>query len=54
MLYVFPELGVFAKKAIPKMTQFGPLVGELVDSVDRITNRNFVLIVSVFHLLHSL
>ncbi|XP_050415842.1 PR domain zinc finger protein 10 [Patella vulgata] len=37
------EVGVFAKKAITKMTQFGPFVGELVPSQQHLTNPKFLL-----------
>ncbi|XP_070202868.1 PR domain zinc finger protein 10-like isoform X2 [Littorina saxatilis] len=37
------DMGVFAKKQIPKMTQFGPFVGELVNSPDEVVNKTFIL-----------
>ncbi|XP_071095824.1 PR domain zinc finger protein 10-like [Haliotis cracherodii] len=37
------ELGVFAKKPIPKYTQFGPFVGDLVDSQEKVTVHKFPL-----------
>ena len=46
MLQIFrvgdtPQLSVYAKRLISKRTQFGPFVGEIVDSMDKITNKNF-------------
>lgn len=43
--FVFLELGVFAKKPIPKYTQFGPFVGDLVDSQEKVTVHKFPLMV---------
>ncbi|XP_053372828.1 PR domain zinc finger protein 10-like [Mercenaria mercenaria] len=39
------ELGIFNKRPIVKLTQFGPFVAELVDSEDKVTNRKFPLMV---------
>ncbi|RUS77561.1 hypothetical protein EGW08_014665 [Elysia chlorotica] len=39
-------MGVFAKRQIPKFTQFGPLLGVLVDSLDKVTRQFFPLMVS--------
>ncbi|XP_023930001.1 PR domain zinc finger protein 10 [Lingula anatina] len=36
-------IGVFAKKMVPKRTQFGPFVGELVPDMDSVTNKEFPL-----------
>ena len=37
------DLGVFAKKAIPKRTHFGPFISELVATQDQVTNQGFPL-----------
>ncbi|CAG5127288.1 unnamed protein product, partial [Candidula unifasciata] len=39
------NVGVQAKRQIPKFTQFGPFVGELVDSLDNVTRKFFPLMV---------
>nr|CEP16114.1 PRDM10/15 [Platynereis dumerilii] len=37
------DLGVFAKRSIPRRTQFGPFIAELVESRDMVTNKAFSL-----------
>ncbi|CAL1545396.1 unnamed protein product [Lymnaea stagnalis] len=41
--------GVQAKRQIPKFTQFGPFVGQLVDSMDQVTRKFFPLVVRYTH-----
>ena len=43
----FTELGVFAKKTIPKRIQFGPYVADLVDDTGKLSSTDFVLKVSL-------
>nr|KAG5702586.1 hypothetical protein BaRGS_003746 [Batillaria attramentaria] len=37
------DTAVFAKRQIAKMSQFGPFIGDLVDTLDEVSNKNFVL-----------
>ena len=46
MSLIIPELGVFAKRPIPKFTQFGPFVGELVELEAVLTNSGITVVVS--------
>ena len=41
--FVHLELGVFAKKPIPKRTQFGPYIADMVTSRDDIDSEQFFL-----------
>ena len=50
-VFELSELGVFAKKAIPKRTQFGPFIAELVESQDKVTSSKFLLQVKWHHIL---
>lgn len=45
-LCLFVELGVFAKRYIPKSTQFGPFIGEPVASQNMLEDSKFILMVS--------
>ena len=40
------HVGVFAKRTIPRCTQFGPFIGELVQNKDDIESTKFLLMVS--------
>ncbi|ESO93852.1 hypothetical protein LOTGIDRAFT_104847, partial [Lottia gigantea] len=44
-IYRFNKIGVFAKKPVSKMTQFGPFVADMVSSQDDLTNTRFLLMV---------
>ena len=46
---VFAEahVGVFAKRTIPRCTQFGPFIGELVQTKEDIESTKFLLMVRV-------
>jgi hypothetical protein len=44
------QLGVFAKRMIPPMTQFGPFVAEVVKEKESVTNQGFILQVCIWSL----
>ncbi|GFR92508.1 PR domain zinc finger protein 10-like, partial [Elysia marginata] len=41
------SVGVFTKRQIPKFTQFGPFLGVLVDTLDKVTRQFFPLMLDM-------